>query len=401
MVKFSQSALEELERALKAGEDVEAPESEWPYWTRLSRALNDGDLARAKLLLCFGANANARDADGQRPMHNITKPGRIMFVDEEMRTDMIELLLVAGADMDAKDIYDDTPLSLAYHEGRPYCVHALVDAEVVANILATGVDLNAKDDGGHTLLDRAAFCGSPSAVRALLDAGADPNAKTDLPPLCSAAALMKSDGGEETVAALIRAGADVDKYSLFFDEKTPLHYAVQYHSLAAAQLLLDSGANSNLPSGWGQTPLCDAVEYARDDDDHDIMKALLQGGADVNGCYGGFTSRPLHVASGRGHTSTVQLLLESRADPHLHDHKGETALHAALGRDCTATISALLDAGADPNAGDKDGNTTLHYAVLCHRSPAVIQLLLDGGADLRICGPNGRSALSCALKNRS
>ncbi|KDQ16392.1 hypothetical protein BOTBODRAFT_79013, partial [Botryobasidium botryosum FD-172 SS1] len=97
----------------------------------------------------------------------------------------------------------------------------------------------------------------------------------------------------------------------------------------------------------------------------------------------------------------VRLLLESGADPCLRGQHGQTALRAALGRDCTATVSALLEAGADPKARDidKDGNTTLHYAVLCHRSPAVIQLLLDGGADLQIPNRQGRTALHCALES--
>ncbi|KDQ16388.1 hypothetical protein BOTBODRAFT_107436 [Botryobasidium botryosum FD-172 SS1] len=181
-----------------------------------------------------------------------------------------------------------------------------------------------------------------------------------------------------------------------YDKRGPLHHAVRYHSLAAVRLLLDSGANPNLQGGWCGAPLCDAVEYAWDDDDHDIVKALLQGGADVNGA----ARRPLHVASERGHTSTVRLLLESGADPHLSGYD-VTALHAAAwGRDCTATFSALLGAGADPNTGDEAGRTALHYAVLCHQSPAVIQLLLDGGADPRIHDSNGGTALHYALRDR-
>ncbi|KDQ16399.1 hypothetical protein BOTBODRAFT_130203, partial [Botryobasidium botryosum FD-172 SS1] len=320
MIKFSQPELEKLEHTLNAGKAVEARESEWPHRTRLHRALYDGDLARAKLLLGFGADPNAQDADSQRPMHIVTESDHMAFVDEETRADMIESLLAAGADMDAKDDDGDTPLSLAYREGRPYCVRALVDAgadpsisgewgaptptfvvelirnpdgaEVVANVLAAGAGVNAKDDRGYTLLDRAAFCGSPSAVRALLDAGADPNVETNLPSLCSAAVLMKSDGGEKAVVALLSAGADVDMHS-FYDKRGP---------------------------------------------------------------------SPLHGASERGYASTVRLLLESGADPDLRNRGGQRALHVALpGRDCT--VSALLEAGADPNARDNQEETPLHYAI--------------------------------------
>ncbi|KDQ07370.1 hypothetical protein BOTBODRAFT_611669 [Botryobasidium botryosum FD-172 SS1] len=428
MVKFLKSELEELERALSAGEDVKAPEFERPRWTRLHHAVADGDLARVKLLLRFGADVDAQDAYGCSPIHMASHSDYRMCGDEETRVEIVELLLAAGPGLNARSDSGDTALSLAYHWSHACIVRALIGAgadpsisgwqgaptptfvvdvmrspngaEVVANMLAAGVDVNAARAGDdHTLLDRAAFCGSPTAVRALLDAGAEAGAKTSCPPLCSAAILIKKDGGEEAVVALVMAGADVDMQSSF-NQESSLHHATRYRSLVATRLLLGSGAHPNPLDCHGQTPLCHAVRHARDDDDHDIIKVLLLGGADANGREGAI-SRPLHAASERGHASTVRLLLEAGADPHPRVYDGETALHAAArARACTATITVLLEAGADPNARNKNGDTPLHIALQCLQSPTAIRLLLDRGADLRIHGSNGCTTLHYALKDR-
>ncbi|KDQ18467.1 hypothetical protein BOTBODRAFT_104341, partial [Botryobasidium botryosum FD-172 SS1] len=156
--------------------------------------------------------------------------------------------------------------------------------------------------------------------------------------------------------ALVKAGAVVDG--------RVYEHAIEYHSWAAIRLLLDAGANPNLLV-LGRTLLCYAIDCAKDDDDHDMIRALLQGGADVNGLKHD-ENRPLHLASKRGHVSTVRLLLESGADPHLRDGNG-----------CWPP---------------------LHLAAQSHQPPRIIQLLLKAGADLRIRGPGGRTALHLALE---
>ncbi|MBC6444992.1 MAG: ankyrin repeat domain-containing protein [Alphaproteobacteria bacterium GM202ARS2] len=47
-------------------------------------------------------------------------------------------------------------------------------------------------------------------------------------------------------------------------------------------------------------------------------------------------------------------------------------------------IQAELDAGADVNQRDKYGATSLHYAVLFNKKHAVINMLIEAGADISI-----------------
>jgi hypothetical protein len=58
----------------------------------------------------------------------------------------------------------------------------------------------------------------------------------------------------------------------------------------------------------------------------------------------------LHVASSKGHTATVKMLIEAGANVHCKSDKGSgqyTALHAASAEGHTATVKELLAAGAD------------------------------------------------------
>jgi hypothetical protein len=60
--------------------------------------------------------------------------------------------------------------------------------------------------------------------------------------------------------------------------------------------------------------------------------------------------RALHVASSKGHTATVKMLIEAGANVHCKSDNGSgqyTALHAASAEGHTATVKELLAAGAD------------------------------------------------------
>jgi uncharacterized protein len=66
--------------------------------------------------------------------------------------------------------------------------------------------------------------------------------------------------GPEAAQLFIRAGADVD--SRGDDEErgeTPLHWVASSDDAAVAAVLIDAGANLNLPNGSIGTPLANAV----------------------------------------------------------------------------------------------------------------------------------------------
>jgi ankyrin repeat protein len=122
----------------------------------------------------------------------------------------------------------------------------------------------------------------------------------------------------------------------------------------------------------------------------------------------------LHGAAFHGHWRLCQFLIEQGADVNrtLPD-SGETPLHAAISKNdreaYDLVVKVLLTHGANPNQVTKPGvetgcfmrdcrtkgETPLHRAA-AFGSEATLQLLLDGGADLRAKDMHGDSPLSWA-----
>lgn len=93
----------------------------------------------------------------------------------------------------------------------------------------------------------------------------------------------------------------------------------------------------------------------------------------------------LHLASYYGHASCVHVLLANGAHTEVRSDNParNMPLHAAIAGECdAAVIDALLDAGADYNRAAGHGVTPLHLAA-ARGSREVADTLLERGADPR------------------
>jgi ankyrin repeat protein len=117
-----------------------------------------------------------------------------------------------------------------------------------------------------------------------------------------------------------------------------------------------------------------------------VIKVLLECGADVNTKRGGIT--PLHLAAAisNGCIDIMEMILKSGADINVRDDSGKTFLHWIMYNirinviDIENLVNALLEKGADVNAADKGGKTLLHCAAECGYVK-VVDSLLEKGAD--------------------
>jgi ankyrin repeat protein len=126
---------------------------------------------------------------------------------------------------------------------------------------------------------------------------------------------------------------------------------------------------------------------------------LLDAGADVNFFWKWIDSAPiLSVSQISGAGDVLRLLLDAGADVSVADYGGhQTALHlATVGWD-KEIAELLLAHGADANARDISLQTPLHRAVYC--GAGFVQLLLDHGADPAAQDIEGKTPLALAEEN--
>ena len=141
----------------------------------------------------------------------------------------------------------------------------------------------------------------------------------------------------------------------------------QRGDLTTVMLLIDFGADLNVPDSTGRTAL---VEAAGQKNGAEIVKVLLDAGATP-------TSHALGQACWLGRTEVVDLLLDAGVSPDAGLPQAAQGRHLEL-------VKLLLAKGARVNAATKDGNTALHLGALQGGFP-VVQLLVTEGAD-----PNAR-----------
>lgn len=204
---------------------------------------------------------------------------------------------------------------------------------------------------------------------------------------------------------------------------------MRYASRSQIEALLNQGADVNaMDGGFGRTPLHVAAGWNAD---VSVVELLLNRGADLDAMeiYG---RTALHVAAGRNRNPAIAaLLLDRGADPEDADVRGWTALSEAVAGGnariadilrrrgqppseaaawrllysdwvATATVetlAALLD--FDPVAISRSGSYGgfLHRAALLNPDPAVLELLLERGADLRTASGDGQTVLHRAAAN--
>lgn len=381
-----------------------------------------------------GADVNAPEPDGTRPMH-----WAVYRVDYEI----LEALIASGADPNVRNEFGATPIAQAA---------GIADARMVEMLLDAGAEPEGANPDGQTALMSAIQTGETGVVRLLIEAGADVNAVETFrnqTPLMWAAGAGRNAG--EMVRMLLEAGADATLRAMFIDWPaqitaepraqyrpvgglTALLYAARDGCSDCVEALLDAGDFIDRPTPEGVTPLMIAL----DNDQHAVAKLLLDRGAN-SGLWDWWGRTALYIAVDRracalgsggncgrvgGRTSSVSAmdiidaLLAAGVDPNaqLNFHRpsrggnsgrfidplmgtGATPLSRATMAGDVDVARKLLAAGADPNinvmgltpfliaAGvghGHEGGTGLaaEYSAGGPVNRALMELLLDNGANV-------------------
>ncbi|MEW6279085.1 MAG: ankyrin repeat domain-containing protein [Candidatus Eremiobacterota bacterium] len=167
--------------------------------------------------------------------------------------------------------------------------------------------------------------------------------------------------------------------------------------LASLRLLVECGADVDLPNRYGSTPLASAAGGGHSE----AARYLLSRGADPNHRdNSGLT--PLHIAALAGKPGVARILLEHGADVNASDHVHRRPIHlVSQPQECRSrieTLRVLLEAGAEVNP--QDCWSTLHEAAMsAHLCPEFAIILLEHGADPN--APDARGVLPEAFVKRS
>jgi ankyrin repeat protein len=380
--------------------------------TALLWAAHRGDVAEVKRLIAAGANISLGNRYGATPMSEAAVQGV---------TEILKLLLAAGADVNSPSPEGQTALMLVARTGKLDAAKLLLDH---------GAQIDAKEQwAGQTALIWAAAESQPQMVKLLLEHHADPNMRS-----------VVRDWQRKVTAE----GRPKDMHRGGF---TPLLYAARESCIECARLLLEHGADINLPDPDGRTALVLTLLNFH----WDFAKFLIGKGADVN-AWDFWGEAPLYVAvdlsspqrTGRIDLPAIEsttgqeiiaLLLKSGANPNVQlklrppyrqavlDRNqapifttGATPLiRAARGADLP-TIKLLLAHGALVDLANVNNVTPLLAAAGAGRGMTIVdghlvdeqetietvKLLKESGADVSAVAKNGETALhSAALRGWS
>ncbi|KAK3715681.1 hypothetical protein LTR37_006906 [Vermiconidia calcicola] len=370
--------------------DSGVPADNGPERNLLTVAIVNHDFASVRLLLLFGANANAKDKDGFTPLFSATQASFY---------EAAQLLLKYGADTNlSAGPYDETPFARSLSSGQtPFAQLYLkygADADAIMGngntpfiqtfnktapislvelMFVYNADPNCKNGRGETALFKAINAERLDLVQVLINNGANPNLPGPKHMLWPAVHQPK------TLELLLEQGADLLR------APGVLELATSINSLEAVDILLKHGADPNAKKDGIFTPLCTAIR----DNRGNLVDILLEAGADPNlpaSEYPAFKCVTHH----RPHF--LPRLLAAGANPSSPKGIIETAI-AHNDRDC---LSILLEHKVDPNARSPAGHTPLSTAIQTDRHE-MMDILLAYGADPAVRGQEW--PISMAVKN--
>jgi ankyrin repeat protein len=261
------------------------------------------------------------------------------------------------------------------------------DKAAVKTLLQSGVDQNVRDGGGASALMYATLYASSEEMGLLLARGADVNVAN----AAGATALMWAVHDADKVTLLIEHGAAVNVRSR--TEATPLIVAARMGNAAAVRALIAHGADVKADIGA-------LLTEAHTQSSPEVEQVLREAGVE--------TREPERLAAilaaGQNMVNagfTERLVARGAALPK-DDLRNRTFSAPLLGY-AAATYGlplarTILERGADPNRKGTRGITPLMMAAAATEpDPALVQLLIDKGADVGARDDGHRTALDWAL----
>jgi ankyrin repeat protein len=319
------------------------------------------------------------------------------------------------------------------------------DIAEITRLLDAGSDINARDAGESTALHYAVTTNNATAIRLLLLRGADPNLRYaegsdglegDDAVLC-AARENKIDAMQELIACGVRVHSHALAFGASGEHMGMVRLLVEDPKAYYADISKRQAIEETFPTavhtwslemvryfmeklGYNGTPVDDTSQAVlnaailavfNQDDVHDgldqtepnpahgwssamqIIKFLVEAGADVNTCAEYIPRTPLHFALQQENlrTELVEYLRDHGANVNIPDWLGRTAVFALLTHpSATETlIEKFKSVGGNFEVRDVDENTPLHLV----RNADIARWLLASGSDPSAINSRGETPI--------
>lgn len=313
-------------------------------------ATAQGEFAIVAKLLAHGAQVNATSS----------LDSALTVAARHACPEIVDLLLAHGADFTQTDSAQRSALDWALRNENLRIAESLFEA----GAMPAPADLDAA-------LLVAVLGGNPGHVSRLLDAGASPQAAFTAHGL----PLAENKPPEKRRSRRHSFLDDLDHG----DERagsTALMLAAARGNLPLVELLLARGADLGARNRQGES----ALVFGADSGNFDVVSRLLAAGAEVDAlsCEG---ESAMHAAAANAGPEMLELLYRYGGDIGRRDQNDWTPLLAALRNNRPATVHRLIELGADFRRPCSDGYTSLMAAARGACSE-FLEPLVEGGVDI-------------------
>ena len=353
MTAMRSGNIDAVKALLQHGADVKAKDAVTQQ-TALMWAVRSNFPAAVEILLEYGAEINARTRIGKTPAARppgagggshgagIVRSGwpeqgfqgetpggmtPLLYAARDGRTDIARMLIAAKGDVQQADVNGITPLLMAITNNHLDTAKLLLEKGAAVNAadwwgrtpLYAAIEIRNRDYGRNNEheIDRPAAL---DLIKTLLDRGANVNARTkEVPP---------------TRRFVTPLG---DLSWVDFTGQTPFLRAALAGDITVMRLLLEKGADPNIATFAGTTPLMAA--------------------AGVNWMTG-----QTFIESKEASMEAVQLCLDKGGDVNAKNSMGVTVVIGAANRGADDILEFLVKKGARLDVKDKEGRTPLVWA---------------------------------------
>ncbi|KAF7952244.1 uncharacterized protein EAE97_001741 [Botrytis byssoidea] len=361
--------------------------------TALHIAAFNGHLKIVELLLNMNIEHNAKDSDGRSALHEAARGGNSQIFRE---------LIAAGLDLFDRNNNGEDPLCEACRNGHRDLVQEILGMETqpwsrndsilsLSPLTLYSIYNHNIDDGKADRLRRGIKLAIENGHRAITEA----------------ILFQYLDSNRTFLEYALKKAASLGDYQLvvsILQRKDRLRLRVCFRALRLAAVHRDSPIMDTLfeeairpKIGADMKELHILLLRVAACDNDDIVRFLIEKGANLNYQSGRHRFTPLHIASSHGKLTIVATLLEAGAHVDLSSYKG-TALSMAIVRGNKEVSALLVEAGADINVSVKYGGTILQEATR-RGYKEFIELLIEKGAEINAPGSHrSGTALQEAVK---